>query len=73
MNWISVKDRLPEVGTSKKRNEVLIYDAENEEVMIGIYLYSQPTFPVFGIFGRGQVFEITHWQPLPKPPKITRR
>lgn len=64
MEWISVNDKLP-----SNSDEVLVYDVENDEVIIGVYLYSKPTFPVFGIFGRGQVFDITHWMPLPSPPK----
>jgi hypothetical protein len=64
MNWISVKERLP-----KDNIQVLMYDVVNDEVYIGRYLYSQPSFPVFGSFGRGRTFDITHWMPLPEPPK----
>lgn len=64
MEWISVKDRLPNAGVS-----VLIYDVENDKIEIGRFLYSQKSFPVFGIWGQGQTFDITHWCPLPNPPQ----
>lgn len=64
MEWISVKDRLPTV-----KDQLLIYDSENDEIVIGVFLYSTESIIAFGIFGRGQVFDITHWMPLPEPPK----
>ena len=59
--WISVKDRLPEVG-----KKVLVYCKENKnDYEIGAY---SDTYR--GFFVRQTWYEnITHWMPLPQPPK----
>ena len=54
--WISVKDRLPEQG------EEAICIAADGDMMIGKYTEWGWMFPCY--------FEdLTHWMPLPKPPK----
>jgi hypothetical protein len=55
MNWISVKDRLPE-----DEREVIIALA-NGAVTTSYY---EP-----GDFGWAHAGDITHWQELPEPPK----
>ena len=61
-NWISVKDRLPdekqEILTinSEEKMEVCFYEKEWE----GIFQQCD---------GLIKIFNITHWQPLPEPPK----
>lgn len=62
MEWISVKDKMP-----NDDSPVLLYD--NYEILIGRFLYTAKDFPVFGIYSRGQTYNITHWMPLPEPPK----
>ena len=62
--WLSVKERLPD-----SKVQSLIYDEDVDRVVIGVFLYSKPSFPVFGIWGEGQIFSVTHWMPLPEPPK----
>ena len=59
--WISVKDRLPEVG-----KKVLVYCKENKnDYEIGAY---SDTYR--GFFVRQTCYEnITHWMPLPPAPK----
>ena len=59
--WISVKDRLPEVG-----KKVLVYCKENKnDYEIGAY---SDTYR--GFFVRQTWYEnITHWTLLPRPPK----
>ncbi len=59
--WISVKDRLPENG-----KKVLVYCKENKnDYEIGAY---SDTY--MGFFVRQTWYEnITHWMPLPEPPK----
>lgn len=62
MEWISVKDRLPE-----KRKDVLCLFQDNTRIRnrieiswvdsVGCFLYE-------AIYG-----EVTHWMPLPEPPK----
>ena len=54
--WISVKDRLPEQG------EEAICIAADGDMMIGKYTEWGWMFPCY--------FEdLTHWMPLPQPPK----
>ena len=57
--WISVEDRLPEVGDST-------YIAACGNVVVGELLF------VAGVWvgvTADQVTDVTHWQPLPEPPK----
>lgn len=67
--WISVKDRLPE-----NRDQVMVYGlvdsifqygVKDEICIIGRYRedYQSWWFPV------KINFEVTHWRPLPEPPK----
>ena len=62
--WISVKDKLPEVGV-----KVLVYSAENKnDYEVGAY---SDTYR--GFFVRRFWYEnITHWQPLPEPPRTPK-
>ena len=71
--WISVEDRLPEIGVPV----LVIHD---REVKVGVRVWEHPTFEDnFESFwfwdcayddGKGWENEdVTHWQPLPKPPK----
>ena len=55
--WISVKDRLPE-----KWQDIIAYDAKNQE----IYLAYTTEDAWVGVRMNGKV---THWMPLPQPPK----
>ena len=54
--WISVKDRLPDYG-----QEVVVYG--------GNYLKSCVTTMRFWDSSYVEWFGVTHWQPLPQPPK----
>ena len=65
--WISVKDRLPEVGSI-----VLVSDNETDCHIWQYTNYSErgvamPWMDEFGIPCKTE--EITHWMPLPQPPK----
>jgi len=71
MEWISVKDRLPEPET-----EVLIY--EPEFIQVSLYSFTGPygrkqKIPVFNDNDDEQpsTFFPTHWMPLPSPPSLT--
>lgn len=67
-NWISVKDRLP-----KKQNPVLVY-CETEEQSVYIahfdkdleYWLSEVEYLTQNWC---KTLNVTHWQPLPEPPK----
>jgi hypothetical protein len=62
MEWISVKDRLPE-----KDIPVLCYDGTYIDV--GEYWYDENDKPVFFNPPSPPKDYITHWMPLPKPPE----
>lgn len=64
MEWISVKDRLPKVGTGC----VVWYKSKYTyaHIRTATYLGSN-YFSTTGI--QHQTFEITHWMPIPEPPK----
>lgn len=55
MEWISVKDRLPE-------NEKHVLITGNNTVYVGYYFYDSWTDL------DGRTVSISHWQPLPEPP-----
>ena len=61
-HWISVKDRLPQV-----KEDVLIYDSHHRNIYKAWYIgdidvwFSNEYLPQF--------INITHWMPLPEPPK----
>lgn len=57
--WISVKDRLPEVGMR------VIVCRDEGKVEQGIFLGASGFWKVFG----ANTKKVTHWQPLPEPPK----
>lgn len=61
--WISVKDRLPE----EKVNCIVHYKhayCDNDDYWaIGICFYDGEKFQI------GLSYRVTHWMPLPKPPK----
>lgn len=65
MEWISVKDRLPE-----PTDQVTVWIPEDNRVLPCWYMHN--AFEVYSI-ARQDWFtphgEITHWMPLPEPPK----
>ena len=71
-NWIDVSDRLPEPST-----KILLYWRPidhierdfHKEIMVGELSYNSTT--KVWLNGRDYDIEthITHWQPLPEPPK----
>ena len=61
--WISVRDRLPEKG-----EEVLVFDTR--ENWIGFaWLRPDETWTALGFDFPFDLGEVTHWMPLPNPPK----
>ena len=63
--WISVKERLPEIGRS-----VLIYYPKwgGDEIQVAKLEDDEMMFDICGEFNIG-VGVVTHWMPLPEPPK----
>lgn len=66
MEWISVKDRLPETGDT-----VLAW--RESTFTPGVYYASTGTFGFYheGIWGDKDEdnWNVTHWMPLPEPPE----
>ena len=74
--WISVEERLPEIGL-----DVLAYcKAQNADFSDFIDVAARKMYkptpwsdeePVWGtiFIPFGAAFEVTHWMPLPEPPK----
>ena len=78
--WISVKDRLPEVGDSYLVVVKYKYDHEKEynydTDVATYYPYDNPSayiderWDTYNDWDEGQQYlHITHWMPLPQPPK----
>ena len=65
--WISVKDRLPERGQA-----VLCYRGDFRGDMMNTYVYlgSGNWEDDYGYRGTAEHEGITHWMPLPEPPKM---
>ena len=73
--WISVKDRLPEEG----QGLVLVYAPNNKYVAFQLdewsmqreapVSFSSATIEVGEGWDNFEFEEITHWMPLPNPPK----
>lgn len=63
--WISVKDRLPEIC-----QDVLVYCKNTQRVTIGRFAhwYDNDGWDIVGTKGRFNDI-VTHWQPMPEPPK----
>lgn len=66
--WISVKERLPEIGAP-----VLVYCPGVHTVRIGTHHF---VTSIVDFHERGPIWdarfcnrEVTHWMPLPKPPE----
>lgn len=62
MDWISVKDRFPPNDT-----EVLCFDGNYMRVME--YWQDDPITGIPKFFDGDRFTSITHWMPLPNPPK----
>jgi hypothetical protein len=63
MQWISVKDRLPEVDE--------VYIGSDGTYVFPIYYLAKSTFRNGSLWSwEGESYpEVTHWMPLPEPPK----
>lgn len=64
--WVSVEERMPEELT-----EVVVFVKNSGTTWLGEYDTEDPHEPHFNVEGLGRidVSRVTHWQPLPSPPK----
>ena len=65
MEWISVKDRLPE----DEKEMILVTDGDT--VITG-FMFTLEDGKVYtpGLKMGGRSMEVTHWMPLPEPPEV---
>ena len=68
--WISVKDKLPEINT-----DVLICRGYRKRDVISLYTYlgHDEWEDEYGYWSRTDDEGITHWMSLPEPPREDRR
>jgi len=63
--WISVKDRLPKESTRKNLLMYIISSNIDKVVFVSFFIKGE------WVLGKNNAFKnITHWMPLPKPPKL---
>ncbi len=63
--WISVKDRLPE----EDKPYIISYRSNDEQKVVGAFWDSFEGYNQFTT-DEGLIYEdVTHWMPLPNPPK----
>ena len=72
--WIAVKDRLPDTGDSYIVCGKMKYSHEKEWEIFTDVAYSYGDYidgfwDTFNDWDEGQEVHITHWQPIPQPPK----
>lgn len=72
--WISVKDRLPEenqiVLTSCEQGKMFLLRKVSEEFLGGTLFWKYCCgYDKDLVDGESYCYEITHWMPLPAPPK----
>lgn len=68
MEWISVKDRMPEPNT-----QVLGWYKDNPFSKFCPEVVSWNGNGWVFVYGRRYVTAVTHWMPLPEPPKENER
>lgn len=65
MEWISVKERLPD----DSHGRVLAWVREINDIGTSGYAWNCSYSDRHGFTDRGVSFHATHWMPLPEPPK----
>jgi len=68
--WISIKDRLPEINSDTKLI-VSEYSHYKNKKFVSVYYYmgENDWQNSFGESLDTSEYEVTHWMPLPEPPK----
>jgi hypothetical protein len=70
MNWISVKDQLPEIN--QYRESFIVYGSPQCGNHCCHFQVMESYFTREGVWEFGEYdcqIEVTHWMPLPKPPQ----
>jgi len=71
--WINVTDRLPEISkkdewSNKNGHSDTVLVVEQGKIYFGVYI-KQDRFKTWLVSGRSGNIQVTHWMPLPEPPK----
>jgi hypothetical protein len=68
-SWVSVSDRLPEIGFKEypQSNAVSIAAENQDRSSVAIYDYNFKEWFYFNTSEKAR--DVTHWHPLPKPPE----
>jgi len=64
--WISVEDRLPDTGIGEKDYSSINVIAYNGRLVLSCVFSEGQTAEYWNAFSAD---EVTHWMPLPEPPK----
>ncbi len=63
MEWISVKDRLPEENNTFSEFIVIVRGAKRPTVL-------EYQGHEWWVDENGNYYDVTHWMPLPEPPEV---
>ena len=66
--WISVKDRLPEIN-NRRSEDVLMLDEYGKMSVKSFKIVNNEIVVDWGEAGARPLSDFTHWMPLPKPPE----
>jgi hypothetical protein len=70
--WISVKDRLPEIETTRddyQRSKSVLWIDHEKNMVVASYITIRERTRVMTGFSEPPISNFTHWMPLPQPPK----
>jgi len=72
-DWVSVEDGLPEVENVPFNDSAYVLcgvlGSDNSKTFVGWYNHKEKIWRVAHYFSTSESAEVTHWQPLPHPPK----
>src|SRR6478609_6826637 len=63
--WVSVRDKLPD----DSHGRVLVYVREVDDLGISYFVWNCSYSKAHGFTDKRQHYDVTHWMPLPEPPK----